>query len=103
MMARYMYDYGRGNEDCGDAMAMVAVKNHHHAMPNENAQFRREFTVDAIKNSSMVAHPVRLLHCSPVTDGASALILTTPEKANLRQDNQASGGSRHEGSQRDLR
>ena len=48
MMARYMYDYGRGNEDCGDALAMVAVKNHHHAMPNENAQFRREFTDDPI-------------------------------------------------------
>ncbi len=81
MMARYMYDYGRGNEDCGDALAMVAVKNHHHAMPNENAQFRREFTVEAIKNSALVAHPVRLLHCSPVTDGASALIITSPKKA----------------------
>ena len=81
MMARYMYDYGDGGDGCGDALAAVAVKNHHHAMPNENAQFRREFTVDAVKSSSIVAHPVRLLHCSPVTDGAAALILTSPERA----------------------
>lgn len=81
MMSRYIYDYGEGDEACNDAMAMVAVKNHHHAMQNENAQFRREFSIDAINNSSIVAHPVRLLHCSPVTDGASALILASPEKA----------------------
>ncbi len=81
MMARYMYDYGDGSDECGDSMAIVSVKNHHHAMPNEYAQFRREFTIDTIKNSSIVAHPIRLLHCSPVTDGASALILTSPEKA----------------------
>ena len=81
MMARYMYDYGGGSDECRDAMAIVAVKNHHHAMRNEYAQFRREFTVDAINNSPIVAHPIRLLHCSPVTDGACALILTSPEKA----------------------
>jgi acetyl-CoA C-acetyltransferase len=82
MMARYMYDYGKGKSECNDAMAMVAVKNHHHAIFNEYAQFRREFTVEAVRNSSLVAHPIRLLHCSPVTDGASALILTSPEKAS---------------------
>jgi acetyl-CoA C-acetyltransferase len=62
-------------------MAMVSVKNHLHALQNENAQFRRNFTIEQVKSSSIVAHPIRLLHCSPVTDGASALILTTPEKA----------------------
>ncbi|MBM3292067.1 thiolase domain-containing protein [Candidatus Bathyarchaeota archaeon] len=86
MMARYMYDYGEGKQECEDAMAMVASKNHHHAIKNEYAQFRREFTPEAIKKSSLVAHPVRLLHCSPVSDGAAALILTTPEKAHTYTD-----------------
>jgi acetyl-CoA C-acetyltransferase len=81
MMARYIYEYGKGNEECLDALAMVSCKNHHHAIDNKYAQFRREFSVDAVKNSSMVANPIRLLHCSPITDGASALILTTPERA----------------------
>ena len=86
MMARYMYEYGGGKVECEDAMAMVSSKNHHHAMKNEYAQFRREFTPEAVKKSSVVAHPIRLLHCSPVTDGASALILTTPEHAKEYTD-----------------
>jgi acetyl-CoA C-acetyltransferase len=81
-----MYEYGGGNPECGDAMAMVASKNHHHAMPNEYAQFRREFTPEQVKRSSPVAPPVRLLHCSPITDGAAALILTNPEKARQYTD-----------------
>lgn len=81
MMARYIHDYGEGKDECNDAMAIVAVKNHHHAMPNKYAQFKREFSIDAIRNSTIVAHPIRLLHCSPVTDGAAALILTSPERA----------------------
>jgi acetyl-CoA C-acetyltransferase len=87
MMSRYIYDYSGGKQECEDAMAMVASKNHHHGMPNEYAQFRREFTPEAVKNSSLVAHPIRLLHCSPVTDGAAALILTSPEKAKEYTDN----------------
>jgi acetyl-CoA C-acetyltransferase len=86
MMTRYIYDYGQGQEACHDAMAIVAVKNHLHAIPNENAQFRRSFTIDGVKKSTVVAHPIRLLHCSPVSDGASALILTSPEKAKKFTD-----------------
>ena len=86
MMSRYLYEYGQGSQECKEAMAMVAVKNHHHAVSNENAQFRREFTVDDVQNSSIVAYPIRLLHCSPVTDGASALILTSPNIAKKFTD-----------------
>jgi len=86
MMARYIHDYGEGKEECNDALAMVASKNHHHAIKSEYAQFRREFTPDAVKRSSLVAHPIRLLHCSPITDGAAALLLTSPEKAKQFTD-----------------
>jgi acetyl-CoA C-acetyltransferase len=86
MMARYIYDYGRHNERCVDALALVSCKNHHHAIGNEYAQFHREFTVDDVKTSSLVADPIRLLHCSPISDGAAALILTSPDMAKKLTD-----------------
>jgi acetyl-CoA C-acetyltransferase len=86
MMTRYIYEHGDDKEKCLDAMAIVAVKNHHHAMGNPYAHFRREFTVDAVKNSTVVADPIRLLHCSPVSDGAASLIVTSPERARELTD-----------------
>ena len=86
MMSRYIHEYGDDKEKALDAMAMVSSKNHHHAMGNEYAHFRREFTVDAIKASTLVADPIRLLHCSPVSDGAASLIVTSPEKARELTD-----------------
>ena len=86
MMSRYIHDYGGGDGRCEDAVAMVSCKNHHHAMGNDYAQFHREFTVDDIKTSRLVADPIRLLHCSPISDGAAALVLTSPEVARKLTD-----------------
>ena len=72
MIARaHMQKYGTTEED----LAWVAVKNHKHGAMNEKAQFRREVTAEEVMNSSMVSEPLRLLHCSPVTDGAAAVLL----------------------------
>lgn len=87
MMSRYLYEYGDEAGRCLDALAMVSCKNHHHAMGNEYAHFHREFTVEEVKNSTLVADPIRLLHCSPVSDGAATLILTGPERAKEYTDN----------------
>jgi acetyl-CoA C-acetyltransferase len=86
MMARYMYEYGGGSVECEDALAMVSCKNHHHAMNNKYAQFHREFSIEDVKNSTLVADPIHLLHCSPVSDGAAALLITSPEKAKEYTD-----------------
>ncbi len=85
MMARYIHDYGSGNR-CREAIALVACKNHHHAVGNEYAQFRREFTVEEVLNSPLVADPIRMLHCSPVSDGAVALVVVSPEVAKEYTD-----------------
>jgi len=72
MIARaHMQEYGTTEED----LAWVAVKNHKHGAMNEKAQFPREVTLEEVMNSSMVSEPLRLLHCSPVTDGAAAVLL----------------------------
>lgn len=60
-----------------DQLSSVAVKNHIHAMDNPNAQFHKVFTNQQISQSNLVADPLRLLDCSPISDGASAVILTT--------------------------
>jgi len=78
LMARvYMQKYGITGED----MASVAVKNHAHGLMNSHAQFQRAITVEEVLKSSMVADPLHLLDCSPITDGAAAVILCSKEKA----------------------
>ena len=68
----YMERYGASEDD----YASITVKNHKNAMKNPWAQFHKEFTVDAVKNSIVIASPIRLLHCSPITDGAAAILLS---------------------------
>ncbi|MCS7117114.1 MAG: beta-ketoacyl synthase N-terminal-like domain-containing protein [Nitrososphaerota archaeon] len=86
IMARYIYEYGRGDGRCKEALAQIACKNHHHAVNNPYAQYRFEVTVDKVLNSPLIADPIRLLHCAPITDGAVAVILVKPELAKKYTD-----------------
>lgn len=70
---RHMYEFGTTEEQ----MAMVAVKNHEHGSKNPFAQFRNRITVDDVMNSQYVAEPLKLLDCSPITDGAAAVVLSS--------------------------
>ena len=54
---------------------------------NPLAQFTNEITVDDVLNSPMVADPLTLYDCSPITDGAAALILCKAELAKKYTDN----------------
>ncbi|MHC4340204.1 MAG: thiolase domain-containing protein [Planctomycetota bacterium] len=72
MIARaHMARYGTTREQ----MAAVAVKNHKNGAKNPHAQYPFEVTVEGVLGSVMVADPLRILDCSPITDGASAAIL----------------------------
>jgi acetyl-CoA C-acetyltransferase len=78
MIARaHMKRYGTTEED----LAAVSVKNHRHGALNPKAQFRREITLEDVYRSSYVAEPLRLLHCSPVSDGAAAVLLCPLNRA----------------------
>ncbi len=62
--------------------ARVVVKNRLHAVHNSGAQFRTEMTVDEVLSARMITEPLTLPMCSPIGDGAAALILTgTPNGA----------------------
>ncbi len=77
MARRHMYEFGTKREQ----LAMVSVKNHANGAKNPRAQYQREITVEAVLNSPPVADPLNLLDCSPVTDGAAAIILAPVELA----------------------
>jgi acetyl-CoA acetyltransferase len=74
---RYMHDYGLTDEQ----LAGVAVKAHKHGAKNPEAQFRNEVTVEEVMGARKIAEPFTLLHCCPSGDGASAVIITSAEKA----------------------
>ncbi|HLC80122.1 MAG TPA: thiolase domain-containing protein [archaeon] len=78
LMARaHMEEFGTTEEQ----MAAVSVKNHKNAVHNEYAQFRNEITIEQVMNSGYVASPLKLLDCSPITDGAAAVILCATDVA----------------------
>lgn len=56
-------------------LAQVAVKNHKHGAMNPEAQYQIEITVEDVLGSVMVADPLHILDCSPITDGAAAVVL----------------------------
>jgi acetyl-CoA acetyltransferase len=63
--------------------ASVVVKNRRHATGNPGAQYRKEMTVEEVLGSRMISEPLTLPMCSPIGDGAAALVLTgTPDGAN---------------------
>jgi acetyl-CoA C-acetyltransferase len=57
-------------------IAQVAVKNHANAARNPYAHFQNAVTLDEVMESRMVADPLRLLHCCPISDGAAAVVLS---------------------------
>ncbi|MEM2874981.1 MAG: thiolase domain-containing protein [Candidatus Hadarchaeales archaeon] len=82
MARRHMYEFGTTEEE----MAMVAVKNHGNACLNPCAQYHTEITVESVLSSPPVALPLKLLDCSPVTDGAACLVLAPAETARKYTD-----------------
>jgi acetyl-CoA C-acetyltransferase len=62
-------------------LAQVAVKNHAHGSLNPGAQFPQKVTVADVVGAVMVADPLTILDCSPITDGAAAAILCPLELA----------------------
>ncbi|MGB9667321.1 MAG: thiolase domain-containing protein [Thermosulfidibacteraceae bacterium] len=77
----YMHKYRIPYKEFREKLAHVAVKNHEHGSKNPNAQFRMKITVDTVLNSTLVADPLRLMDCSPVTDGAACVVLAPVEIA----------------------
>lgn len=70
---KYMKDFNVDKE----ALAMMAVNDHENASKNPRAQYKNRITLKQAMNATYVAEPLTLMDCSPVTDGASAVLLAS--------------------------
>ncbi|MEK6979288.1 MAG: thiolase domain-containing protein [Candidatus Micrarchaeota archaeon] len=78
MARRHMHEYGTTEE----MLASVAVKNHKNGARNKYAQFQNEITMETAMGAKMVADPLKMFDCSPITDGAAAIILAPLDMAS---------------------
>ena len=78
---RYFQTYG----DQSGALARIAAKNHKNGAANALAHFQKDLGYEFCRNVSdknpIVAGPLKRTDCSPVTDGAAALVLTDVDTA----------------------
>jgi len=74
---RRMEEYGTTEAD----LARVKVKNSRNAVHNPYARYRKEFAMEEVLNSPMVAYPLRLYELCATSDGAAAVILSSMEVA----------------------
>lgn len=72
----HMAKYGTTEED----LALIAVKNHKYAAMNPNAQFRKPITIDDVLSSMVIAWPLKLYDCCPITDGSATIVLASEDR-----------------------
>lgn len=73
----YMNRWGTTDEQ----VAKVAVKNRTNGLSNPHVHAAKSVTLQEVLSSPVIASPLKRLECSPVTDGAAALVLATEERA----------------------
>jgi acetyl-CoA C-acetyltransferase len=90
MLRAYTKEYGITGENfekLNIALAQIAVKNHANATKNPYAQYQRKITVEQVLNARKAARKsLGLYDFAPISDGASALILTSEAKAKTTTD-----------------
>jgi len=69
-----------------EEIASMAVNSHAHGALNPDAQFRKAITLDTVLKSSMVADPLTVFDCAPISDGAAALVLCPLDVAKKYTD-----------------
>ncbi len=72
---KYMHDFNVEKE----ALAMVPVNDHLNASKNPDAQYHNKLTLKQAMDATPVAEPLNLMDCSPVSDGAAAVVLASED------------------------
>lgn len=70
---KYMADFNVEK----DAMAMISVNDHLNASKNPDAQYKNKIKLEQALSSTPVAEPLNLMDCSPVSDGAAAILVAS--------------------------
>ena len=78
----YNIDPDRGKE----ALAKIAVKNHHNGTFSPNAHFQKDISLEQAVKAPIIAWPLGLFDCCPTTDGAAATVVCNAEIAKKFKD-----------------
>lgn len=60
-------------------IASICSKSHGHSVYNPKSQYQKTFTIDEVLNSPPITYPITLPMCSPLSDGAAAVVVSTEE------------------------
>ncbi|MDR2846053.1 MAG: thiolase domain-containing protein [Candidatus Methanoplasma sp.] len=83
MIARRLIYEGTATRE---EIASVAVNSHFHGELNPGAQFRKAVPLETVLRSGLVADPLGMFDCAPITDGAAAVVLCPLEDAKKYTD-----------------
>lgn len=72
---KYMKDFNVPKE----ILSKISVNDHMNANLNENAHFRNKITVEQAMKATLIAEPLNLMDCAPLSDGASSIVLASEE------------------------
>lgn len=90
LASAYLHRHQLGRE----ALAPLAVQMRAHAALTDGAHFRRPISTLDVEESRIVAEPLRLLDCCPVSDGGAAFVVVA-ERAARRDIRVAGLGQAH--------
>ncbi len=79
--AEFARDHMRTYGTTKEHYAKIAAKNHTNGSLNPHAQYQTPRTADAILASPMIADPLTRMMCSPIGDGAAAVVLSSADSA----------------------
>ncbi len=77
----YAKKHGIPLEKLKQQMAQVSINAHYYGARNPKAQFQKELTLDVALSSIMVCQPLQLYDCCPFSDGGSAVVIASEDKA----------------------
>lgn len=90
LFARTLDTYQQRYGAAGDTLGMIAAKSHHNAMSNPYAHLRKDLSVEFCSTVSernpIVAGSLLRTDCSPVSDGAAAIVIRSQTSADAATD-----------------
>jgi acetyl-CoA C-acetyltransferase len=83
---RYMHDYNLTRDD----LSLIPVKAHKNGVKNPLAHFQKEITIEKVNTARIVADPLTLYDCCPMSDGAATAVLASKKAVqDLGKNDQA--------------
>ncbi|WP_169568292.1 acetyl-CoA acetyltransferase [Sneathiella limimaris] len=85
IFGKFAAAYFNAHGDSSETLARIAEKNHRNALNNPLAHIRKDLDFDffntVTNKNPLIAPPLRLTDCSPISDGAAALIMVSDDRA----------------------